>query len=948
VKAIDTMDNVTTSSTRTLTVDTVPPLPFTLLTPTNLQTVRGFVNVSWNPTTDATSGVASYKIFEDGVLKGTVGAATNNYTVTGVTNAVHTIYVEAVDNAGNTTDSNTNSIQGYGAIPVPTLVAPTNGTKTNAVPTMKWTWPSDGGPTPTSYDVLVDGSTVVSGVPYAAGTMSTAIPDPGDGVHTWKVQQTDPYTGTVTSVQWTFTLDRTPPTNAGPLTRTTTTVSWPAVTDPATPTATGVAKIEFYIDNGSGYALAATLGAGATSYNYGVLPDGVYQMKTRAYDNAGNTTDSPPITIMNDSTPPAAFTLIQPVNPALPPITTAAAPPACAATPTFDASVPVNMSWNASSDAVSGLQRYDVSLDGTVLGSTAAPGTSYTATGVSSGAHSWKVTAFDNFGNSTVGTPTPLAVRFDSAAPSATAITPANASFTASTTPTLHWSATDDSCVARVNVYLDGALAATASGSENSWTVPAASALAEGAHTWQVRAFDTLGNQTASAVNSFTVDLTPPTGITAINPADASSVPEGYFGGATAFSWTAGSDALSGVSRYDLWIDGSLRESGLASPAALNTYAIHAGPHTWSVVAYDAVGNHATFNFSFTATPVVDTTPPTAFHLLTPTNGQSIASPNTLTWSAATDFNGIAQYKVFIDGAQIGTTTGGTTSFPISTTSGGAPQCVVDFDPSVSQAGCVDGNTYASPWSVGTHSGNVDAGNGLGVDAYDGNGTSVSAAYTLHVPSTGADLKFDSHWDTERYGSSAYDGGTVELRYSNNGGSTWSGWLTTCNVGTATSVSCADPAGSTSAGSTVSPGTTYTDKTVTPNKTYDLAIMAPVGGYTDVLASGSGNTLGHEDVFAGTQTGMTQSTMHMSQWAGKLVQVRFRLGMDTCYTGMPAAQANVCNTNHDPAYKASWDFDNIELTDPVLALGPHTWYVQAFDPAGNMTQSAETWGFTLT
>ena len=78
--------------------------------------------------------------------------------------------------------------------------------------------------------------------------------------------------------------------------------------------------------------------------------------------------------------------------------------------------------------------------------------------------------------------------------------------------------------------------------------------LPEGRHTFAVRATDLLGNVAdASATWSWTVDATPPSPVSLAQPDDrAASLRD-----SVVFSWLPTTDNLSGVDRYELWIDGA-------------------------------------------------------------------------------------------------------------------------------------------------------------------------------------------------------------------------------------------------------------------------------------------------------------------------------------------------------------------------------------------------------
>ncbi|MCW2922687.1 MAG: Transrane protein, partial [Thermoleophilia bacterium] len=601
---------------------------------------------------------------------------------------------------------------------------------------------------------------------------------------------------------------------------------------------------------------------------------------------------------------------------------------------------------SASSDATSGLAGYDILVDGTIAGTVAAPATSWTASpAIAGGTHTWGVVARDNFGLTRASTPASMSVRIDAAPPTVAFATPTASGFTNDTTPTLTWTAADDSCLARIEVTVDGAVVAMLTGTAPNWTPT--SALAEGAHTWSLRAFDSAGKVTSTpAPRTFTIDTTAPTAVTAVSPANLGSTPEGML----TFSWTTGADGTgSGVDHYDLSVDGNVVATNVSATSS-GTYSIYPGAHVWSVRAYDAVGNSATFPFSYTATAVPDTTPPDTFNLLTPADAAPVTAGFNLTWQPAWDFHGIAQYRVFIDGALAGTTAGTVTQFTPSAS--GAAICTVDYDPSTS-SGCITGPTFtngkatgsaavlpspaSTTWNSAAQAGWSASGNAYGFgDAsvtpitaaaagFDGDRVWTAAEYSASVPAAGADLRFEHRYRTHMVGQNGYDGGTVEIKVDTTGnGFADDLWQTTCAVGSLAIY-----------GSTMR---------------CDQQIVEVDGGYNAVLvgASATAQPLWHQHAFSGTSPGMVQTKIHLTKFAGKNIQFRFRLGTDSCYSGMPTTQANYCTTNGAGNWgRAVWRIDNVTLAEPQMLPGPHTWYVEARDPAGNSRPSNQTWSFNL-
>ncbi len=916
-------------------IDTTPPTAFAITAPAGGTTVRGFVDVAWSASSDLESGLApaaAYQVIIDGTVRATRPAGTTSTTVSGITNGVHSIVIRAFDVVGNTRDTAAVLFTGYPAIPVPVLVSPANNAWLNTVPLLDWDWPSDGGPPPTSYNVYLNGANV--GSELYPTTDHTLGADPGDGSHTWRIEQIDPYTGTVTSLSRTFVIDRTPPIVDATLTRVATVVSWSAPTDPALPVASGIANQQFWIDpDGAAAPYFSSLGAAVTSRDYGALPDGGYTMWVRAYDRAGNFTDTPSIYVMNDSVPPTAFNLDAPAAlPALPAITNGPAAPTCETAPTYTSATPT-LSWQASSDATSGLAGYDVYVDGALLTSVGPATTSHTLVApLTGGAHNWHVVARDNFGLSRASTPNPMNVRIDAAAPAIAYASPADNSYTADTTPSFSWNASDDNCLARVELTI-GASVYVFSNVPTSFSSPIA--LPEGPTTWSLRAFDSAGRVTsAGAPRTVIVDTTPPNGLTAIFPANGATENEGML----TFSWTAGADTGSGVARYDLVIDGTTVATNILGTSN-GTHQILGGavvgttaPHNWSVRAFDAVGNSAVFPFSFLAMSVPDTTPPDPFDLLTPADGAPLAAGDSLTWSPSWDFKGVSQYRVYIDGSLAATVPGNVTSFT-PTTGAGAPICTVDFDPGLS-AGCLAGPTYggaAASWNTTSAAGWSAAGNALGVgdqtlpitnsaSGFDGNSTNTSVTYQTTVPAAGGEIRLEHRYNTHMIGETAYDGVAIEINV--NGG----GWESVCEIGAVAiygvgSVDC------------------------------DYEIIEHDGAPN--VALGMYNSLPRRNAFAGDSGGVVLTKLRMADFAGSTVQLRFVLATDACHRGTPAMPPDRKAYCDDPELGApgyfpiQWRVDNLTLAQSSLLPGLHTWFVRAVDPSGNMRQSNQTWQFDL-
>jgi hypothetical protein len=225
--------------------------------------------------------------------------------------------------------------------------------------------------------------------------------------------------------------------------------------------------------------------------------------------------------------------------------------------------------------------------------------------------------------------------------------------------PEFSWDATSDSPPSAISyeLWVDGSKRdESPSCSNGDCSVTLASALANGPHTWKIRALDAVRNPRESATRSVTVDAAGPSapGLTA--PAADAQI-------ATAtptLTWSAAADDGSGVAAYDVELDGRVLGLGLSSSTLSYTPAALAeGTHDWRVIATDQFGNSTS---SATGRFRVDLTPPSA---------QLTASPNpilagrtvTLDASASNDPAGgkIVHFEWDLDGDGTFETDGGTT-----------------------------------------------------------------------------------------------------------------------------------------------------------------------------------------------------------------------------------------------------------------------------------------------
>jgi hypothetical protein len=183
-----------------------------------------------------------------------------------------------------------------------------------------------------------------------------------------------------------------------------------------------------------------------------------------------------------------------------------------------------------------------------------------------------------------------------------------------------------------------GTMVRTDVGTWNSYTVPFAYAT-DGIHTFDYYSTDTAGNIETFKTSTLKLDRT--------NPTTPASLLATASGGATALSWTAATDALSGIDSYNIYRGGVL--VGNSSTLSFSDLVPGDGNYSYTVAAVDAAGNIGAQ--SIAKVIFVDATPPTL-----PTTFSSPSHPLvnhwygpgavTLNWNGATDaISGIGGYS---------------------------------------------------------------------------------------------------------------------------------------------------------------------------------------------------------------------------------------------------------------------------------------------------------------
>ncbi|MBL8916117.1 MAG: OmpA family protein [Archangium sp.] len=410
----------------------------------------------------------------------------------------------------------------------------------------------------------------LDGAAFSACTSPQAYAGPlSNGSHTFQVRSTD-LTGNVdaTPASYTWTVDTIPP-------DTTITAQPPLISNSATSsfsfTATQAGStFQCSVD---GSAFSACTSAFAT----GALADGSHTFQVRAIDPAGNV----------DATPASYTWTIDTVRPDT---TITSGPPA-------NSNSSVSTFTFTSTEAGSTFQ---CSIDGGAFVACSSP---LVTAALADGPHTLQVRAIDAAGNVDL-TPASRSWTIDTVPPD-TSITSGPSGTTASTSATFAFTSPD--ATATFQCSLDGA-PFTACASPNNLT-----GLADGSHTYQVRAVDPSGNvDPTPASRTWTVDTTAPnTSFTATPPAVSNSAN-------ASFSFTS----TEAGSTFECSLDGAAF-TACTSPRAFT--GLSDGSHTMRVRATDAVGNVDATPAAFTWT--IDTTPPdTVFTSTPPANSNSTSA----------------------------------------------------------------------------------------------------------------------------------------------------------------------------------------------------------------------------------------------------------------------------------------------------------------------------------
>jgi large repetitive protein len=550
VKATDTAGNTDpTPASFSWTIDTSPPDTSIGAAPSNPTNATGATFTF----TSSESG-SSFACSLDG---GAFAACSSPASYTGLAEGSHTFAVKATDAAGNTDPTPASRTWTVDTIPpaAPVIETPAEGTRNNTG-SFTLTGSAEPGATVEVFEGAASrGTTTGSDV----GSWAKALVSVADGSHTYTARATDA-AGNLSPVSnaRTIVVDTAPPN---------TTIG----TGPAGSTPSTSAIFSFSADD-PGATFECSLDGAAFSpctspKSYNGLAEGSHTFQVRATDQAGNTDPTPAVRNWAvDITPPAAPVITSP--------------------PDGSSNTTGNVTVAGTAEAGTVVELFDGAASKGTVTVSGAGAWSKPLTSVADGTHVYTATATDSAGNTSPASSSHT-VTVDTSAPDTT-LDSGPSGATNQTDATFTFSANEGGST--FTCSLDGA-AFSACTSPKSYN-----GLAEGSHSFQVRATDQAGNTDPTpASRAWTVDTTPPQ--TTIDSAPASAT------NATGATFTFSSS--QGGSTFACSLDGAAF-SACTSPASYS--GLSEGSHTFDVRATDAAGNTDQTPATFTWT--VDVTAP--------------------------------------------------------------------------------------------------------------------------------------------------------------------------------------------------------------------------------------------------------------------------------------------------------------------------------------------------
>jgi hypothetical protein len=669
VVMIDSVGNTAPTESRTLFIDTTPPVPGALIAPAHLlETNAVTLLFSWVAAFDTHTGVAGYRLQADtdpgfnAPYRDSATTETSGQLTLPANDTWHW-RIAVTDSAGNVAYSESWSLVVDTAPPTAgALTAPDTTYDTNVTTIVfSWSAAADSLTGVAGYHLQVDTSgafTMLIG-DSATTTLTETLTLPANDTYWWRVLVTDSAGNTETYLPIRrLRIDTAPPDSPILATRNGDTMIQPdsLVWSASTDSLTGLAYYRIQIDTAGTFSsniVDSIHPAGETSHILSGFAAETYYWRVLAYDSVGNVAISNPTRdsfrlISGDTRPPDSFHLTSPTDRACTNIST------------------VTLRWQDAADS-SPPVTYRVQVDSTGLWNgfdTQSAGLTETFLVVTlpvNETYSWRVIAHDAMDNTETSIETWRLI-IDTAPPTAPVLF-AHGGDSIEIPATLRWAAAIDTGagLAGYIIQLDtaGTFVAT---HETGLTYGAdtdylTSSLTPGTWYWRVIAVDSAGNTAVAAVDSFlakTADSTPPSAFSLTAPTNNTLTGSA----AITFRWSNSIDATSPPVTYRLQVDTS---AAFTSPA-IDTSWISETQTTvilpksdtwyWRVFARDNALNPNLRQSSETWVVTIDSEPPSS-PILAAFQGATKVTPLRLLWTAPSDsISGVARILFRLGNAQ--------------------------------------------------------------------------------------------------------------------------------------------------------------------------------------------------------------------------------------------------------------------------------------------------------
>lgn len=412
-----------------------------------------------------------------------------------------------------------------------------------------------------------------------------------------------------------------------------------------------IGYVEFY----NGNTRVVTVTSAPYTFAWTGVAAGSYSITARAYDNAGASTTSAPVSV----------TVAAGVANKAPSVSITS--PSSGTTLAGPATITLVAAASDSDGSVSKVEFYNGS---SLVATTTGSPYNATFTGVPNGTYTVTARAYDNLGASTTSAAVTVTVATTvNKAPLVTLTSPANgASYAAPATVTLTATASDsDGSISRVEFYNGTTKLGQSTVSPYSYTW---SNVAAGSYSVTARAYDNAGASTSSTPANVTVTgttTTPPPTVNQLPTVSLTSPANGsiYTAPATVTLSASASDADGAISKVEFYNGMTKLGQSTESPYSYTWSSVAAGSYSVTARAYDNAGaSTSSTPVIVTVTGTTTTPPPTVNQLPTvsltsPANGSKYRAPATITIAAAaSDADGSISKVEFYNGtAKLATVT---------------------------------------------------------------------------------------------------------------------------------------------------------------------------------------------------------------------------------------------------------------------------------------------------